>query len=341
MKQVRWGILGCGTIANTFASALLEVEGCQLQAVAARDLGRAQAFAAAHEAESAYGSYDAMLADPAVDAVYIATIHPYHAPWIAHCVHAGKHVLCEKPLTMNLREAKQVGKLAREKRCLLREAFMYRYHPQTQKIVDLVESGVIGQVRLIEANFAFNCGDQPEGRHQARELGGGSVLDLGAYTMSFARLIAGRSQGRLFAEPLELKAVGHLDTQTKTDMWTTAALRFEGDVLAKLTCGMQLNAGSAATIYGELGHIRVESPWFCQGAVQLQVDGADAPELFPALAARNLYSYEIESFAGELSGRPIGARAAGMRFDDSLGNMKALDWWRAEIGMAYEADRVG
>jgi predicted dehydrogenase len=338
-KRVRWGILGCGNIANTFANALKEVASCQLLAVAARDVARAQSFASKHAVAQAYGSYEALLMDPMVDAVYIATIHPQHAEWIARCAHAGKHVLCEKPLTMNLREARHAAKLARDQRCLLREAFMYRYHPQTQKVADLIESGVIGKVRMIDAEFCFNAGDCPESRLQDKALGGGGILDVGCYPMSFVRLIAGRAQGRLFAEPLELKAVGHLDMKSKVDMWTTAVLRFEGDVLAKCTCAMQMSADNHVVIFGEFGRIEVESPWFCDGTIRVVYDDDRADEVIAALAARNLYSYEIESFVGELSGQPIGARAVGMRFDDSLGNMKALDWWRAEIGLAYEADR--
>ncbi len=339
-KPVRWGILACGTIANAFAKALKEAEGNELYAVAARDADRAQAFADEHGASRAYGSYEAMLADPEVEAVYIATIHPLHLEWVAHCVQAGKHVLCEKPLTMNLREAKRAQKLATDKRCLLREAFMYRHHPQTQAVVDLVESGRIGAVRMIEANFCFNSGVNPESRLQARAMGGGGILDVGCYTMSFARLIAGRARGRLFAEPLELKAVGHLDAETKTDMWTTASLRFEGDILAKCTCAVRMGADNHVVIYGEKGRIVVIKPWFCDGEILIHMDGEPEPEVVPPQAARNLYVYEIESFAGELRGRPIGAKEVGMRFDDTLGNIKALDWWRSEIGLAYEADRI-
>jgi predicted dehydrogenase len=338
-KMVRWGVLGCGKIANTFAKALTEVDGCTLHAAAARDAERAQAFAAEHGAVRAYGSYGALLADPEVDAVYIATIHPQHAEWIAHCAYAGKHVLCEKPLTMNLREAKQAAKIARDKRCLLREAFMYRHHPQTQQVVNIVESGVIGKVRMIDAQFCFNSGVSPESRIQDRALGGGGILDVGCYPMSFVRLIAGRAQGRLFAEPLELKAVGHLDVKSKVDMWTTAVLRFEGDILAKCTCAVQMNAKNKVVIYGETGRILIESPWFCNGEIRTIFDDDRPDQVVTPSTERHLYVYEIESFAGELRGQAIGARAVGMRFDDSLGNMKALDWWRAEIGLAYEADR--
>ncbi|HAV12302.1 MAG TPA: gfo/Idh/MocA family oxidoreductase [Opitutae bacterium] len=340
LKPIRWGILACGNIANAFAAAVNETERSVLHAVAARDAEKAQAFATKHGAIRAYGSYEAMLADSDVDAVYIATLHPFHLEWITHSVQAGKHVLCEKPLTMNLRQAKQAQKMALEKRCLLREAFMYRHHPQTKKVVELVESGLIGKIRMIEANFCFNSGVSPGSRTQARELGGGGVLDVGCYPVSFARLIAGRAQDRLFAEPLELKAVGHLDSQTRTDMWSTASLRFEGDILASLSCGVRLNTENRAVVYGDQGRIMVENPWHCKGAIRMQLDGESVVTVQEADLERHLFAYELDAFVAEMRGRPIAPRAVGMRFDDTLGNMKALDWWRAEIGLGYEADSV-
>jgi predicted dehydrogenase len=339
-QPVRWGILACGNIANTFATALNDCPGSVLHAVSSREMEKAQAFADQHGATRAYGSYEAMLGDPEVDAVYIATLHPFHLEWVAHCLYAGKHVLCEKPLTMNLREAKRAKKIADDKLCLLREAFMYRHHPQSQQVVDLVTSGVIGKVRMIEANFCSNFGEDVEGRHQSKALGGGAILDLGCYTMSFARLIAGRAHGRMFAEPIELNAVGHLDAVTKTDMWTTAVMRFEGDVLAKVTAAMRMNAENKAVIYGEKGRITVNEPWFCKSEIRVELDGVDEVEVIAPDQSRHLYCYEIESFTAEMRGQPIGADAVGMRFDDTLGNMRALDWWRSEIGLGYEADAV-
>lgn len=337
---IRWGILSAGNIAGTFASALSVTEGSTLQAVAARDGERADAFAKEHGASRAFDNYEALLADPEVDAVYIATLHPFHLEWILKAVAAGKHVLCEKPMTMNLREAKLAHKAAVENRCLLREAFMYRHHPQTQQVVSWVESGEIGKVRLIETSFCFNSGIQPESRHQAKELGGGAILDLGCYPMSFARLIAGRANQRLFAEPLELHAVGHLDPKTRTDMWTTAVARFEGDIIANITAAMRVDRSKETLILGEKGQISVAVPWFAQdGAVLRRSDGSE--ERYEPERDRNLYGYEIASFASELSGKPIGPREVGMRIDDTLGNMKALDWWRSEIGLSYPADQVG
>jgi predicted dehydrogenase len=304
---VRWGILACGNIAHQFAAALKDCSDSVLHAVSSRDVERAKVFADEHGAAAVYGSYEAMLADSEVDAVYIATLHPFHLQWIAKCVQAGKHVLCEKPLTMNLREAKQAKKLADENRCLLREAFMYRHHPQTQRVVELVTSGVIGKVQMIEANFCYNSGDQPESRIQAKALGGGAILDIGCYTMSFARLIAGRAHGRVFAEPLELKAVGHLDPKTKTDMWTTAVMRFEGDILAKTTCALKMNRENVAVILGDKGRITVEMPWHCPGTIRIELDEKDSVQEIAMPKMRALFAYEIDSLPTRCAGQPIAA----------------------------------
>ncbi|HKK17741.1 MAG TPA: Gfo/Idh/MocA family oxidoreductase [Opitutales bacterium] len=338
--SVKWGILSAGNISGTFAEALVETEGSELHAVAARDAERAAAFAEKHGATRSYGSYEALLADPQVDAVYIGTLHPFHLEWILKSVQAGKHVLCEKPLTMNLREARLAKQKADENSCLLREAFMYRHHPQTQKVVDLVESGVIGKVRMIEANFCYHSDLGPDSRIIAKELGGGAILDIGCYGMSFCRLIAGRAHDRLFAEPIELHAVGHLDPQSRTDMWTTAIMRFEGDIVAKASAALRLEMPNLAFVYGETGRVTVCEPWRCRGDLRIERNGGEEIEVISADKSKHLYAYEIESFTREMRGQPVGAKEVAMRYGDTLGNMKALDRWRAEIGLSYEADRV-
>jgi predicted dehydrogenase len=340
-NSVKWGILSAGNIAGTFAEALQEAEGSELYAVAARDGGDAQAFATKHGAAKSYAGYQALLADPEVEAVYIATLHPFHLEWIIKSVQAGKHVLCEKPITMNLREAKRAKQQAVEHRCLLREAFMYRHHPQTQRVVDLVESGVIGKVRMIEASFCYHSNLGPESRLIAKDLGGGAILDIGCYSMSFCRLIAGRAQDRLFAEPIELQAVGHLDPASRTDLWTTALMRFEGDIVAKASAALRVETPKFACVYGEKGRISVGDPWHCKGELRVELNGGEVLEATPADTSRHLYAYEIESFTQEMRGQPVGAQEVAMRYDDTLGNMKALDLWRTGIGLSYEADRLG
>ena len=340
-STVKWGILAAGVIAEEFATALQKTELGDLRAVAARDFNRAAEFAKRHGAPHAYGSYEELLADPEVEAVYIATLHPLHLEWIVKSVQAGKHVLCEKPITMNAHEAKLAKQQADEHRCLLREAFMYRHHPQTQRVVDLVTSGIIGQVRMIETSFCYNSGVQPESRVQAKELGGGAILDVGCYGLSFSRLIAGRANDRLFSEPIEMKAVGHLDPQLQTDMWTTAVMRFEGDIMAKVSAAVRVETSRQSIVYGDTGRIIVEDPWHCRGGISVVRSEEEVLQSWPADTSRPLFTYEIESFARELRGQPLDATEVAMRYDDTLGNMKALDRWRAEIGLRYEADQAG
>lgn len=339
-QTLRWGLLACGNIAHKFAAAVNETEDNVIHAVAARDEDSAKAFATQHGALHASGNYADMLADPEVDAVYISTVHPLHFEWISRSLMAGKHVLCEKPMTMNLRQAKLAQKLAKDNGRILREAFMYRHHPQTQKVADLVSSGVIGKVRFIEADFCYNSSPDPVHRLINNSLGGGGILDVGCYTMSFARLIAGRAVGRLFSEPLELSAMGQLDRQSKIDLCTTATLRFEGDILARLSCAINMNMDMKAAIYGDKGRITVQKPWFCNDEIQVLLDGSDEVEVIKAETTPSLYTHEIVSFAAELRGHPLDQHAVGMRLDDTIGNMKALDLWRAEIGLAYEADAL-
>jgi predicted dehydrogenase len=340
VKPLRWGILAAGAIARKFVAALGESETNVAHAVASRDGARARDFAAETGVPQAFEGYELLLENPEVDAVYIATLHPFHLEWILRAVAAGKHVLCEKPLTMNLREAKLAKKKADENGRLLREAFMYRHHPQTRKVVDLLAAGAVGEVRMIETSFCINAGVRPDSRHQAKSLGGGAILDLGCYALSFARLVAGRQFGRPFAEPVDLKAVGHLDPGTRTDMWTTASLRFERDILAQVTVALRVQRDNRAVILGDAGRIVVETPWNCLGAVRVEDNDGHTVESWQSPSARNLYSYEIDAFATELRGRPPAEDDPGMRFDDTLGNMRALDWWRSEIGLVYDADEA-
>lgn len=336
--KTRWGILACGHIANEFAHAVLESSSSELVAVSSRDGARARDFSKRYGGCRAYGGYEELLADPMIDAVYIATLHPFHHTWILKALAAGKHVLCEKPLTMNRRQAQEAFDVAREHGCLLREAFMYRHHPQTQQLVELVESRVIGEVRMIDANFCVNTGHQPNSRLQAKALGGGAILDLGCYPMSFARLIAGRARGELFADPLELKAVGHLDPETETDMWTSALVQFGAGIVAKLSCAMRVHVPRmGGVIYGDKGRIVVEQAWHCREHMRLHVEGAPSKTI-SADTTRPLFSYEIEAFSKEVAGQVLSPSVVGMSEADTLGNMGALDRWREEIGLRYAAD---
>ena len=200
-QRLRWGILGAGTIARTFARGLAASRTGTLVAVGSRSLATAESFGDEFDVAHRYGSYDDLLADADVQAVYIATPHPMHAEWAIKAAEAGKHILCEKPLTLNHAEAMAVVEAARAHNVFLMEAFLYRCHPQTAALVDLIQAGAIGAVRLIQATYGFNATFNPDGRLFRQDLGGGGILDVGCYPVSFARLIAGAATGRAVRRP--------------------------------------------------------------------------------------------------------------------------------------------
>jgi predicted dehydrogenase/aryl-alcohol dehydrogenase-like predicted oxidoreductase len=348
--QLNWGILGTGRIAQRFARDLPFSQTGTLLAVASRRGTAAEQFAAEFGAVHAYEGYATLLANPAVDAVYIALPNHLHAQWSIRCAEAGKHILCEKPLTTNYPEAMTVLEAARQHDVFLMEAFMYRCHPQTAKVVELVRDGAIGPVRLIQAHFSYNLtGRQDEIRCQ-NALAGGGIMDVGCYPVSAARLIAGAATGQPFANPLltsdgyskslALKAFGHIDATSQVDEWASAVLKFPGDILAELSCGLGVKVDSALRIWGATGHIVVPNPWFPDnertGGVQgvkllLYRDGQSEPAVITARAERPLYALEADTVAHHLAER----QAPAISWDDSLGNMLTLDSWRQELGLLF------
>ena len=336
-NALRWGIFSTGGIAKTFAQGLREAQNGTLLAVASRTIESAQNFAAQNDVPRAYGSYAQMLADPEIDAVYIATPHPLHVEWAIKSADAGKHILCEKPLTLNWPDAQRIAEAAQRNGVQLLEAFMYRCHPQTAKIVDLVKSGALGEISHIEATFAFVTADDPENRWLNLELGGGGILDVGCYTTSFVRLVAGAARGRDFAEPISVKATGKLG-KTGCDDYTTALFDFGDGLYATCLTGVRLNAGGSATIYGTKANLRVPSPWFCNASPHLILEPHGVPrEEIVVESPRHLYAYEADALAALVRGEEPTVPAQSAK--DALGNMRALDLWRHEIGLQYPHEK--
>ena len=337
--KLNWGILTTGLIARKFTTDLRQSRTGRFAAVGARRLADAEKFAADFGGARAHGSYAALLADPEVQAVYIGTPHPGHAEWAVKAAEAGKHILCEKPLSLNLADTRRIIAAARQHGVLLMEAYMYRCHPQTLKLVELVRSGAIGEVRLIRASFNVLCPFDPEHRMFKKSLGGGAILDLGGYPVSFSRLIAGAAQGRPFADPLEFHATGRVHPLVQTDEFATAVAKFPGGVTAELSCGSTVVHDVSARIYGTEGWIDVLEP-FTPGLlgkeekIRLHRRGAAAPEevVFPG-GGPGLYSFEADAVAGAL-GR--GEReVAAMTWADTTGNATVLDAWLAAVGVDY------
>ncbi len=335
-----WGILGTGSIAKIFARGLSASRTGELVAVGSRTQVSADAFGDAFAVPKRYGSYEALLADSDVQAVYISTPHPLHAEWAIKAAEAGKHVLCEKPLTLNYPEAMAVIEAAQRHNVFLMEAFMYRCHPQTAKLVELIRDKAIGDVRVIQATFSFHSKFDPVSRLLSQEFGGGGILDVGCYCTSMARLIAGAATGHDFAEPLEVKGVAEIGADTRVDEYALASLKFPSGILAQLATGVQVAQENVVQIYGSEGYIVVPEPWMPSrdgSPSTLIVHRKDAqPQEIRIEVDRPLYTIEADTIATYLEQRQ--AAPPAMTWDDSLGNMKTLDRWREEIGLIYDAE---
>lgn len=331
---LNWGIVGTGGIASDFATALARSTRCRVVNVCGSSPEKAQAFARRFRLPASARSLAELLADPAVQAVYVATPHALHATHATACLEAGKPVLCEKPLTLDAESAERVIAKARESGVFLMEAFMYRCHPLLRELVARLRSGVLGELRHVRADFTFRVPRNPNGRLFDVKLGGGSILDVGGYPMSFARLIAGLVEGRPFAEPVSLHAAGFLGP-TGADEIATATLRFASGLTAALTCAVRHDAGRSAVLFGELGRIELPDPWIPGGNRQglrtgftIHRDGR-APEVVAIEAPLPTYAIEAELVANTLPA--VEAPWPAMTWADTLGNMRALDAWRAAL----------
>ncbi len=336
--KLRWGIIGTGVIARKFARGLTESRSGRLVAVGSRAEETLRTFLEDFPARG-HASYEALVADPEVEAVYISTPHPWHAEWAIRAAQAGKHILCEKPLTMNAAEAGAVIESARKAGVFLMEAFMYRCHPQTARLLDLIRGGSIGPVRLVQAAFSFGGAWNPDGRLLNPALGGGGILDVGGYCVSMARLIAGATQGSLFADPVEVKGLGQIGG-TGVDELAVAVLKFPGGMLAQLTAGVRVPIEIIVRVWGEEGHIDVPSPWVVSreaghSLLLLHREGRRAVEEVKIQADRGIYAIEADAVAESIDA----GESPAMSWADSLGNMRTLDRWRAEIGLRYPVDQ--
>ncbi len=339
ITTLRWGILGPGSIAKKFAQAMPATKHAKLVAVGSRSLAKAEAFAKEFAVPRVHGSYEALLADPEVDAVYIATPHPFHPRWVIAACEAKKHVLCEKPIALNSFQTEAMIQAARENGVFLMEAFMYRCHPQTARVVELVRSGAIGEVKVIRASFGFCAGENPDSRLFSNALGGGGILDVGCYPVSFARLIAGAALGTGVAEPVSVSGAGHLGA-TGVDAYASAVLKFPKDIIAEVATGIRLNRDNEALILGSEGSIHLNHPWQhfakADACITIRRNGKDA-EVEKVGDATNAYACEIDLVAQHAAAGQ--APTPAMSWDDSLGQMRTLDQWRAAIGLTYEQEK--
>ena len=306
---VKWGFLSTANINDKLLPGAEASPDVELVAVASRDLGRAEAYARERGIERAYGSYEDLLADPKLEAVYISLPNAMHVEWSIQALEAGKHVLCEKPLSRHPEDVERAFDAAEKAGRILMEAFMYRHNPQTKRLKELVEGGAIGRLRLVRAAFSFPLDDAANVRLND-ELEGGGLMDVGCYCISGSRLLAGEPEsvyGEQVAAP------------SGVDELFTGTLRFAADVLAEIDCGLVLPERDELEAIGEEGSIFLDDPWHCRKPV-IEVrreEGTERIELEP----EDSYRLQLENMSAAIRGRaePLLGR------EDALGQARAIE----------------
>jgi len=322
MARLRVGIMGCGGIAAVMAGTLLKMKDASLYAVASRTEEKAREFSQRFGKPKAYGSYAAMLEDPAVDLVYIATPHSAHAENIRLCVEHGKAVLCEKAFTANARQAEEVLGFAESRHVLVTEAMWVRYMPMAKTLRELIASGCIGTITTCTANLHYDIDSHDRLVNPA--LAGGALLDVGVYTLTFASIAMGDDVGKICASAII--------SDRGIDRQDAAALSYRGGQMAVLSCGMSAVSDRLGILYGRSGYIIVTNVNnFERISVYSKdrelVKSIDAPEQISG------YEYEVEACARALASGA--AECPEMPHAETIAIMKQMDEIRRQTGVVY------
>ncbi|GHD98131.1 Gfo/Idh/MocA family protein [Streptomyces alanosinicus] len=328
-EKVRWGILATGGIAAAFAADLVDLPDAEIAAVASRRRESAQAFAERFGAGRAYGDWESLAVDPDIDVVYVATPHSAHRAAAGLCLAAGRNVLCEKPFTLNLRETEELVALARTHDRFLMEAMWTYCNPLVRRLKALVDDGVIGDVRTVQADFGLAGPFPPAHRLRDPALGGGALLDLGVYPVSFAQLLLG--------EP-DAVAGSALLSPEGVDLQTGAVLSWASGALAVLHCSIAGGTGGTASVTGSRGRIDVPSGFFHPERFVLHRDGRDPQEFTadPGDGPRATLRHEAAEVMRAL--RAGEKESPLVPLEGSLAVMRTLDALRERIGVRYPGE---
>jgi len=316
-----WGIISTANINRKVVPGAQESPRVDLIAVASRDQARAEEYARTWGIERAYGSYEALLEDADVDAVYISLPNTLHCEWSIRALEAGKHVLCEKPLSRHPEEVEAAFAVAERTGRILSEAFMYRHNPQTERLRALIDEKVIGDVRLIRSTFSYSLYD--EGNIRLRpELEGGALMDVGCYCVSGSRFAAGR-------EPVSVHGQAWTGP-TGTDWVFTGSMRFADDLLAIFDCGTALPMRDELEVIGSEGTLFLDDPWHCNEPV-IEVRRADEVERIE-LAYVSSYRLELENVSDAIDGKA----ELLLGRDDAVAQARALEALHRSAGSGEE-----
>jgi predicted dehydrogenase len=321
--EILWGILGPGKIAERFAQCVDVVEGASIHAVASRSRERGEKFARRHKASTVYSSYQELVADPEIDVVYIATPHHLHYENTRQCLDAGKHVLCEKPLTVNASESERLIALAKEKQLFLMEAMWTYFLPIYKVVRRWLDSREIGEVTLMTSTFGFTPTRDEDGRLFNPELAGGTLLDIGIYNLAVSRWV--------MRQEVQSFDVRGLVGSTGVDELVTGTLEFDNNVISQFSCTFLSNTLNDFMIYGTRGHIRIH-PNFWGATKATLVTGRDEKTVNQPLRSTG-FEFEIEEVGRCLRAGLI--ESPVMTHEQSLASMRLMDAMRESLGVTY------
>ena len=306
---VKWGILSTADINKKLLAGAAETDDVEVVAVGSRTLERAEEFAQEWDIPRAYGTYEELLADPEVEAIYNPLPNTMHSEWSIKAMEAGKHVLCEKPFSRHIGDVERAFDAADATGMHLSEAFMYRHHPQTARLAELVASGAIGELRVIRSVFSYSLYDADNIRLRT-DVEGGSLMDVGCYCISGARLLGG--------EPESVAGTAHIGS-SGTDWVFAGMMRFPNDVVALFDCGTSLPNRDELEAIGTEGSLFLDDPWHC-GTPVIELRRNDSVERIEVEAA-NPYRLELEDMNAAIRGE----RPPLLGREDAMGQVRAID----------------
>lgn len=323
-KKVNWGIIGIGKIANKFASDLLLSEKAILHGVASKNRAKAKAFSIKYNTITYYNAYEALAKDPVIDIIYIATPHTFHFENTMMCLKYGKAVLCEKPLGMNADEVKIMLKEAKSKQLFLMEAMWTRFIPATEKLIQLLSENAIGKITSVKADFGFKADPNPATRIYNKQLGAGSLLDIGIYPIYLSLLVLGL--------PKVIKAMARM-TSTEVDSFCSMQFDYHNNAEAHLESTIEEDTPTEATIVGTKGTIKLHSRFHHSKKITLYQNGVITEE-FEMKNEGNGYIYEIEEVNNCLQNQLIENQKHPHSM--SLDLITLIDKVRSKIGLTYD-----
>lgn len=324
--MVKWGILGTSYISEVMAKAIQESTTSQLVAIGSRSIMTANHFADKFFIPKIYDDYQNLLNDKDIDAIYIGLPNHLHKEWIIRCAQAGKNILCEKPFVVSIKEAHEVLSIIEKSNVFCMEALMYRCHPFTKKINEVIQNKIIGEVKLYNATYTAHISDV------ANPTAGGSIRNLGCYPISLIRLLAN-------AEPIEICGTGRLNRENNTDNQASVILKFADDSLAVVSTADDIKMTWQFDVYGTKGHLKViTNPWMpnCDNnKILIQLTNEPAPIEINVNAEKSLYTYQIDCVNTQIINRDA-LKFDGISLSDSLGNTIILETWLQQVKTSHQ-----